>query len=88
MWTMITEEQKRMLEYNDNQVKNYSRNRAISIRKEKKYIKEVLLRRERTIERQPKKIKLYDYWITHIEYDELSEVQIDREIEFWFDNYK
>jgi len=85
---MITEAQKKMLEYNDIQVKNYKRNRAIRINKEIKYKEEVLLRRERTVEREPKKIRLHDYWITHIEYDELTEEQIEREVQFWFDNFK
>jgi len=85
---MITEAQKRMLDYNNNQVKNYTRNRAIRINKEIKYKKEVLLRRERTIETEPKKIRLHDYWITHIEYDELSEEQEEAEVQFGFDNFK
>ena len=85
---MITEKQRNMLEYNDNQVKNFSRNEALKKKLEKERIDNILRRRNIKVKSEPRKIYLYDYWITHIEYDELNEEQIDREVAFGFDNYQ
>ena len=85
---MITPEQKRMLEYNDDQIKNYKKYKAIELKKQENKEKQAIQRREDLKDRlqkirskKPKTFMLYDRTVI-IEKD-LTEDVIERQIEFW-----
>lgn len=90
---MITEAQRKKIEYNDRVVRDYNRNKAIKISLEEQYRekmkrinKKLKLEADKRISEKPRTIMLHDRTII-LEKD-LTEEMIDREIEYWFTNHK
>jgi len=90
---MLTTEQLKQVDYNNNALKNYKRNKAIQISIEQRESKQRLRRRkelEKEIRqrrlKEPVKFRLHDR--TVINRSELTEAMIESELEFWFLNYK
>ena len=88
---MITDNQQKQLDYNDDQVKNYKKYKAIELKKQENKEKQAIQRREdlkyrlqKIRSKKPKTFMLYDRTVI-IEKD-LTEDIIDKEVEFWFNN--
>lgn len=86
---MITQEQKNQVAYNDNAVKNYEINRIIKSIYEKKEQEAIKIRREelnKRIRQERNTILLHDR--TEVKIDDLTDEMIEKQVEWWFDNYK
>jgi len=83
---MLTQEQKNQVAYNDNAVKNYERNKIIKSIYEKKEREGIKIRRQE----QAKHKYIYNFIILHdrteVNKNDLTEEQIDKEIEWGFCN--
>lgn len=84
---MLTQAQINQVAYNDNAIKNYKRNKAININKQKKEQERILKLRKQLQEEAKQRIKKTILLYDRTEVFEITDEQIDEQIAFWFDNY-